>query len=269
MIKKVKKNQIIILVLFTFFAVLLSYFLLAPYYKQQVNKQNDKIVEKNKEDDQLEQFRKEVVEANREVLDKAMMEVDNNSLQINVGPISENDYYKGDLHAPIQVIVYDDYDNELCSDYNSELEKMYNEFPDKIVIAYRNYPQKRNKVSFDLAMAFECAGAQGKALLAREKLLDYEKEKKIYIEKISSLIADLNLKEDEFKKCVDKREYEDKIRKQIKEGDDLYIMGTPSTFINNQFLPGAYHFEDFTDSAGYHREGLKTIVEKFLNPKQM
>jgi protein-disulfide isomerase len=47
----------------------------------------------------------------------------------------------------------------------------------------------------------------------------------------------------EFAKCLDTRKYQDKIAADMAEAESFSISGTPGTFVNGTFLPGAVGYD--------------------------
>jgi protein-disulfide isomerase len=64
---------------------------------------------------------------------------------------------------------------------------------------------------------------------------------------------------------LDTEKYKDKITEQMLGGRNAGVTGTPGSFVNNEIIPGAYPFEDFTDSSGREREGMKSIITRHLS----
>ena len=58
--------------------------------------------------------------------------------------------------------------------------------------------------------------------------------------------------------------YKDKIQAQMDAGSNFGVTGTPGNFINGEPAPGAVPFEDFTDSTGRQRKGMRSIIERHL-----
>ncbi len=78
-------------------------------------------------------------------------------------------------------------------------------------------------------------------------------------------VTALGLDSEKFDKCVSDEEYKDKILAQISEADSFTIIGTPTSYVNGKILTGATPWEDFVDSAGFERKGLKSVIEGELN----
>ena len=181
-----------------------------------------------------------------------------------VRKISDVEYILGDFNAPIQIIVYDDFDNQFSADYFLVLKEVNNYFAEKVAIVFRHFPMRSHQNSAVAALASECAGEQNLFWEMAEKLFNSKLEGKLNEENIFVLAEDTGVNKDDFDKCMRTEKYLEKIQNSITEADNLNVIGAPTTFINSIPYPGAYQFEDFVDSAGIERKGLRSIIEEEL-----
>jgi protein-disulfide isomerase len=179
--------------------------------------------------------------------------------------ISSVDHLDGPIDAPVKIIVYSEYDCLFCAGYNDTLKKVKTEYGDKVVIAFREFPQRQHPESLRAALISECASEQGKFQEMNDKLFDLSKAGKLGDIDDAALAKELNLDEKSFTDCVTSEKYKSKISKEYDNAKNSGIIGAPSSFVNGEVLPGAVQFEDFTDSAGIQREGMKTVIERLLN----
>lgn len=77
-----------------------------------------------------------------------------------VNPITEaDDYYKGNLDAPIQIVEFSDYDCPFCSRFHDVMNEVVEKYPDDVVWAYRHFPiEQLHPQAPAVAIAAECAG---------------------------------------------------------------------------------------------------------------
>ncbi len=201
-----------------------------------------------------------IIDANKNAIEKAEEDAGG-----QIEPIGENDHILGKLGAPVQLIVYSDFECRFCADFNDTIKRIANEFGDKVVIAFRNFPLTAiNPSALSAAIASECAAEQGKFWEMHDKLFADNAEGNFGVEQFKKDAADIGLEVERFNKCLDEEKYKDKVGARVKEGEDAGILGAPQTYVNGQVLPGAYPFEDFTDSQGYERTGMKNIILKHL-----
>lgn len=181
-----------------------------------------------------------------------------------VREIDNEEYILGDINASVQIIIYDDFDNQFSANYFNVLKEVNSYFDKKIVMAFRHFPMRFHQNSIIAALASECAGEQDLFWEMAEKLFNAKENEKLSKENIFILASDAGVNKDDFDECMRTEKYLKKIQDSVMEADDFEVIGTPTTFINGILYPGAYQFEDFVDSTERERKGLKSIIEEQL-----
>ncbi len=184
------------------------------------------------------------------------------SSSLSLPKISNNDYILGSEKAAIEMIIYDDPTGGFSLEYFPRVKILKNEFINDIKVALRLFPLNMNKYSKESCLSVICVGEQGKYFEGYEEILRANQGRKINKEYLFNLANVLNLDDEKFKICLVKEETEIKLDNWIEEAENAYIIGVPITFINNSPYLGAYQLDDFVDSAGFKREGLRTIVNQ-------
>lgn len=179
-----------------------------------------------------------------------------------VRALAESDYLLGDLSAPVQIIIYDDFDNLFSVEYYQTIKQVKEIFADKVVVSYRPFPMRSHANALNAALAAECAGEQGLFWEMAEKLYSASSTGLLDQENINLSAAALALDQVQFQECLTTQKYLEKIENSIAEAQAINILGVPTTYINNIPYPGAMPLEDFTDSADIARKGLKSIIEE-------
>ncbi len=201
-----------------------------------------------------------IINANKEAINGAKEQEEG-----IIKPISAEDHILGRLDAPVQFIVYSDFECPFCADFSDTVKQVVKKFGDKVVVAFRNFPLTGiNPYSMEAAIASECAAEQGKFWEMHDKLYADNAEKTFNADQFKKDAVDIGLEGERFNKCLDEEKYKDKIEAQMSEGENAGILGAPQSYVNGQPLPGAYPFENFTDSQGYKRTGMKNIILKHL-----
>ncbi len=201
-----------------------------------------------------------------EVSDKIIEQAKSIAIQ-PVQAIGELDHYQGDLEAPIQIIIYDDFECNYCAQFTGVLEQVKDEFGDQLVIAVRHFPLRSNTYSYKAALSVECAAEQDKFWEMHDELFAGQGQG-FSTEVFKGIALELGLNETQFNDCLDSEEYKDKIQTQLEQGKRFGVTGTPGIFINLEPHAGAVPFEDFTDSQDREREGMKSIIERHLNKNE-
>jgi len=183
---------------------------------------------------------------------------------IMVKPINKDDNYQGNLDAPVQLIIYCDFECPFCLRFLDTINKVKEEFKDKVVIAYRHYILDTHENSFSAALASECAAEQGKFWDMHDKLFQDNNENNFNIDEFKKDAQDLGLEKLKFENCLENEKYKDKIKSQMEEAKNIGVIGTPHIFINGENVIGAYPFEDFIFSNGDKEQGVKNIILKYI-----
>lgn len=171
------------------------------------------------------------------------------------------DYFEGDAKAKVKLIVYADFDCPFCRDFNPVLTALAPVFKKDLVIIYRNFPLDAHPLALGAANAWLCASEQGKWREAKDALYDMTNKTS---EKYLAMASSLNLNKKQFADCLSSEKYHKQILADKAEAKAAGISGTPTSFLNDIILPGAYQIEDFTDSTGNTRKGLKSLINQQL-----
>ncbi len=181
-----------------------------------------------------------------------------------VRPIDDTDHIRGSLEAPVQLIVYGDFQDAFSRQFNTVLDQAESDYGDRIVVAFRHFPLRRNTYAYPAALAAECAAEQGKFREMHDGLFALS-EAEMGNEQIASVADGIEMDQDKFSDCVDSQKYRDKIQEQINEADQFGVIGVPAVFINGEPRTGAIPYEDYTDSQDNNEEGLKSIIERLIS----
>jgi len=184
--------------------------------------------------------------------------------QALVKSINAADHLKGRLNAPIQVIVYSDFQCPFCVEFAETMKKVEQEFKDKVAIVFRHYPLSGHPEAEEAAEASECAAEQGKFWEMHDKLFADNAAGRLSTEQFKRDAVDLGLSQEQFNQCLVSGKYADKVSAQKAEGDQAGVTGTPTSFVNGNIYPGAYPFEDFIASDGRQEKGMKNIISELL-----
>lgn len=178
--------------------------------------------------------------------------------------IDQSDIYIGSLEAPVQVIVYEDYSNKINASYRDNIEKLAEEFPTEVVIAFRPYYVDKRGIVPEISQALWCANDQEGYFQLRDEVYKKVEQDSFLLPVINDLVLDLKLNEEEFKDCLEGYKYRDKLEALNLESKSFGVSGAPTTFINDSLIIGARRWEDVVDSNNELTEGLQTIVNKYL-----
>jgi protein-disulfide isomerase len=150
---------------------------------------------------------------------------------------------KGPKDAPLQVIVFSDFQCPFCKRVEPTLTQMEKEYQGKVRMVWKNYPLPFHQNAMPAAEAAMAAGAQGKFWAMHDKL--FENNTALERPSLEKYAQDLGLNMAKFKADLDSGKYKSTIEAQTKEGSTVGVTGTPAVFINGRKISGAYPFDTF------------------------
>jgi protein-disulfide isomerase len=207
----------------------------------------------------LEQELKRIKNNNSSVLDQADKTV------LKVRDIDNTDHVLGEMSAPVQLIVYTDFESPFCAEFFDTSKEIQELFGESVVIAVRHYPLTSHSNALPAAIASECAAEQGKFWEMHEKMFEGNKNDEFGIEYYNQYAQDLELDMTKYKDCIDEEKYKEKIQDHITEARESAVTGAPGSFVNKEPVPGAVPFKDFVGTDGKTREGMKSIIQRHLD----
>jgi hypothetical protein len=203
-----------------------------------------------------------LIKDNKAAISRAM----DNSMYMPVPLISESDHLEGEMNALVQMIIYDDYSSELSYIFGQTMDQAAEKFDGSLLAAFRHFPSSGDDRSLMASLAVECAHEQENFWPMREAVLAGSASKEIVFGKdeILAKAEELKLDMEKFTLCLDNQVYKDRIQRDINGAKEAGVAGSPTVFINGAAYNGALPFEDFTDSSGEERPGLRSLIEYHL-----
>lgn len=157
---------------------------------------------------------------------------------------------EGSPDAKVTIIEYGDYQCPACGAASGIVSQIMEEYKDKAKLVYRHFPLPQHTFSFRASISAECAGEQGKfwdmhkALYGDQGGINSDNLK--YAEKVGLDIP-------KYTQCTNNNGYSEKIRRNIKQGDDDNLSFTPTFIVNGKRL----------DS--FSAESFRTAINSELN----
>jgi len=150
---------------------------------------------------------------------------------------------KGPKGAPLEVIVFSDFQCPFCSRVEPSLTQLEKEFAGKVRVVWKNYPLPFHNNAEPAAQAAMAAHAQGKFWQMHDKL--FQNQTALDRPALDKYAQELGLNMAKFKADLDASKYKSQIEAETKEGQAIGVNGTPAVFINGRKISGAYPFETF------------------------
>lgn len=166
-----------------------------------------------------------------------------------------NDWIKGADEAKIILIEYLDFQCPACAIYHPIVQKIYEEYKDKIKFIIRHFPLTQiHRNAYLASQAAEAAGRQNKFWEYADILFKNQKEweNKFNAQDLFIKYAEeINLDVNKFKIDIKDNTIKEKIEWDIKSGNRLLVDATPTFFLKNKKIqPRSYEeFKILIDDA--------------------
>lgn len=184
---------------------------------------------------------------------------------------------KGPQDAKVQIVEFSDFECPYCAKFVAQtLPQILSNYGDKVLFAFRNYPLPASMHPYaqKAAEAGECANDQGKFWEYHDLLFQNQSQLSALVQadptngvnqvvaQLKQYAAGLGIDTAKFDQCLDSGADAAKVSADASAMTDALTkagvtrFGTPSFFINGQFVSGAYPYDENT--AGY-QEGMFTF----------
>ncbi len=151
---------------------------------------------------------------------------------------------RGAAGAPVTIVEFEDFQCPYCRSSHRTLDQVLLRYPDKVRLVHRDFPlQSLHPASWQAHEAGRCAEERGKFWEYRELL--YKNPPATTPEQLTSYASQLGLDPSDFRKCLDSGKFKAAVQKDEDEANRLGVQGTPTFFINGQFLSGAQSESEF------------------------
>jgi protein-disulfide isomerase len=115
-----------------------------------------------------------------------------------------------------------------------ELEQVLEKYPNQVKLVFKNFPLRNHKFSMQAAIAALAAEKQGRFWEFHDLLFkDYSR---LSEEKVREIAQQLNLDMEKFEKDRKDPQIMTMINRDIAEGNQAGVRGTPTVFINGRLL---------------------------------
>lgn len=149
-----------------------------------------------------------------------------------------HDHKKGPDTADYVIIEYSDFQCPACAVQAPALDRLQNQFPDAVQIVYRHYPLTAiHKHAMLAAQATEAAAFQGKFWDMHDVLFNTQKQWSNIddpVDYFTKLAKSIGLDTEKFSQDITSSVAKDRVKKHIKEAENMKLRGTPSFFLNGK-----------------------------------
>jgi protein-disulfide isomerase len=114
------------------------------------------------------------------------------------------------------------------------LEQVLKKYPDKVKLVFKNSPLRNHKYAKKAAAAALAADRQGKFWDYQDRL--FKNFNRLSDQKIQEIARELGLDDVQFQKDMNDTKILAKISRDIQDGNNAGVRGTPTVFVNGRLL---------------------------------
>jgi protein-disulfide isomerase len=150
--------------------------------------------------------------------------------------------FKGAERAAVTIVKFEDFQCPYCKTVQLTYQELLKRYNGKVRLVHKDLPlDSIHPQARQAAEAARCAGEQGKFWEYHDKL--YANSPKAGVEELKSYAKELGLNVASFDQCVASGKFKGLVQKDLSEGAQLGLTGTPTFFINGRELSGAQPVE--------------------------
>ena len=152
---------------------------------------------------------------------------------------------RGSATAPVTIVEFSDFHCPFCRRVQPVLVQLLQKYGDRVRLVYKDmpidglHPQARG-----VAEAARCAADQGHFWQFHDRVYANPPDGSVATMQRYALEAGADVTR--FESCRTSRRFQAEVEKDVQEGTELGISGTPGFYINGRFLSGAQPLESFT-----------------------
>lgn len=142
--------------------------------------------------------------------------------------------FKGPENAPVTIVVFSDYQCPFCANVEPLIQQILNQYPKAVKSLFKNFPLSSHKFARSAATAALAARAQGKYWEFHDKV--FANSKTLNDAKFQEIARELGLDIERFNKDMIDPTIQKQIDKDMADGQQAGVRGTPTIFINGKLL---------------------------------
>lgn len=156
----------------------------------------------------------------------------------------------GDKNAKITIVEFADFQCPFCRNFlENTLSEVKKDYIDKgkVKFYYRNFAFLGSESTW-AAEASECANEQDKFWEFHDYLFAHQQGENLGTfskDNLKKFATELGFDTQKFSGCLDSEKYKTNVEKDLAEGRQAGVSGTPATFVNGMLIGGAQPYSNF------------------------
>lgn len=152
--------------------------------------------------------------------------------------------FRGTEKAQITIVKFEDFQCPYCKTVQPTFVELLKRYDGKVRLVHKDLPLDAiHPQARPAAEAARCAGEQGKFWDYHDKL--YAQYPKLGVEDLKSAAKEVGLNVATFEQCFASGKFKGAVQRDLNEGANLGLTGTPAFFINGREISGAQPVEAF------------------------
>jgi protein-disulfide isomerase len=184
------------------------------------------------------------------------------SFQVNVRPLTDETFFRGQKNAPIVIVEYSDFQCPDCARGEKVIDQLMKKYPSKVKLIYKHFILGIFPYSSIVAQYFEAIALQDtkKAWAFGSKVFENQRKLRRGVKILDKIAKDLNVDRERLKKDLRSSLIIEKIRRHTEEAQSLGLRGAPSFILNGVTIKE----KDFNngDPLSSFERTIKTLVKK-------
>jgi protein-disulfide isomerase len=158
--------------------------------------------------------------------------------------VASDEPSKGPAAAPIQIVMYSDYQCPYCASVEPTLAKVTEVYGNRVRIVFRDFPLTAiHPRAVAAATAAQCAHEQGRFWDYHARL--FANQSQMSDDVLLKHATDLGLDVKAFSTCTTGERAASSVAADTASGEALGVSATPAFFVNGRFLSGARPYQHF------------------------
>lgn len=152
-------------------------------------------------------------------------------------PSFVNVHVEGDVNAPLSVLEFGCYSCPFTAAAENDVHRLLSEFEGRVNFAFKGFPLPNHEQSREMALAAECASAQGKFQPMKDLLFENQAVcGQVGRAAIDSLAQQAGLDMVSYHACMATQQFAFVVNANEAEGNAVGICGTPTFFVGSKAL---------------------------------
>ena len=151
---------------------------------------------------------------------------------------------RGPTNAAITIAVFSDYECPYCGRAEQTLRQLTTKYPTQVRVAYRDFP-------LDFHPNAQLAAEGSRCALEQQKYWPYHallfaNQQRLKSEDLAKYAGQVGMDPRQFDECLAQKTYAADVARDMAEGRELGITGTPTFYVNGIAVTGALELQEFS-----------------------